>query len=673
MTIKSITTDRNAYSNTLKPINKWQSIYRRLSDAAKKLIPARLPVYLQAEASECGLACLAMIASYYRYEIDLPTLRRRFSVSQSGINLFNLSQLGQSMNLECRALALELDQLTSLAMPCVLHWDMNHFVVLRSINHKQAIIHDPAFGKRIIPISKLSKSFTGIALEVRPGANFKPDKNIQKITLKPLIGKLVGVRRGIIQIALCGILLEALSLILPFQLQLLVDQSLPTNNQELAFKVGTAFLAIVFVHALINGLRDWFLSLLSNSINFQWFGNVFSHLLRLPVHYFHKRHVGQIVANFSSIKEIQRTLTNTFLESTLDGLMSIGILLVMIWYSPLLTMIALVPVIIYSTLRFLLYDRERSLAALAISQESKQTTHFLESISGIESIKLFNREETRKQSWLDLVAQQLSAEANTNRFRIIFENSNRAIFGFERVISVWIAIILVMENTFSLGMMMAFLAYREQFSNRIGKLIDAFYELKRLSIYSERVADITFNEKEVQLPPRAIDHEKLTISVTDLFYRYSDSDPWVLENINLTIESGEFVAITGASGCGKTTLFKIMLGLLKPTKGAVSINNTPIPHLGSSNYRELVGTVMQNDQLFGGSVLDNITYFEENPNIEQAKSAARLAAIDDEIEAMAMGYETLVGNGGATLSGGAVTTPLAGTRLIQKTEDFIFR
>jgi ATP-binding cassette subfamily B protein RaxB len=236
--------------------------------------------------------------------------------------------------------------------------------------------------------------------------------------------------------------------------------------------------------------------------------------------------------------------------------------------------------------------------------------------------------------------------------------ANRGLFGFERVWVIWVGALLVLDQALTVGMLLAFVAYKEQFSQRVAALIDKWAELKMLKVQAERLADIVLAEPEAVLGAavlpdcRADDGRPPLIELRDVQFRYSDTEPEVLKQVSLRIEPGESVAIVGPSGCGKTTLIKLMLGVLQPTRGEMWVGGRALPALGTAPWRAMVGTVMQDEPLFSGSIADNISFFDPRTDMEWVMECARLAAVHDEIAALPMGYYTLIGDMGCALSGG---------------------
>ncbi|MEO8078887.1 MAG: peptidase domain-containing ABC transporter [Caldimonas sp.] len=627
----------------------------------------RLPIALQAEAAECGLACLAMISSYWGHRIDLASLRRRFSVSLKGATLTSLIHIAHSLGLQARPLKLHVEHVPDLKRPCVLHWDMNHFVVLKSLSRAGVVIHDPAVGERRLSNAEFANHFTGVALELVPGAGFTRVRETQTFSLMSLMGHVVGLRRGLAQLLLLGVALQVCALVIPFYMQWIVDEALVAADRDLITVLGLGFLLLVLVQTSISAVRSWVTTVLATNLNFQWLGNAFAHLMKLPLAYFEKRHLGDIVSRFGSIQTIQRSLTTQFVEGVIDGLLVVGTLVVMFIYSAQLTFVAIGAVVLYGLMRWAIFRSLREATAEQIIHAAKQQTHFLESARGVQSIRLFGRAQERRIGWMNALADQFNADLRISKLSISYQTANALLFDAERVIVIWLAALAVIDNRFSIGMLFAFISYKDQFSKRIASLIDKLFDLRMLRLHGERVADIVLTdvEREGEGQESKIGGERIapSIEVRNLAFRYADGEPFVLRNLNLTVPAGQCIALTGASGCGKTTLVKLLLGLLEPTEGEILVGGIKLAHFGLANYRQLVGTVMQDDQLFSGSIADNISFFDSLPSQPQIEASARLAAVHEEIMAMPMAYNTLVGDIGSGLSGGQRQRILLGRAL----------
>jgi ATP-binding cassette subfamily B protein RaxB len=613
-----------------------------------------VPTVLQTEAAECAIACLAMVASYWGHRIDLAAMRRRFPVSLKGSSLKSLITAANALGLQTRPLKLEPEQLGNLQLPCVLHWDLNHFVVLASVRGARAVLHDPGLGERRVSLAELSRHFTGVAVELVPGSSFRQAEERQRYTLLSLMGRVVGLRHGMVQLLVLAAALQVCALAAPFYLQWVIDEALVAADRDLITVLALGFLLLALVQAAITVVRSWVTTVLGINLNFQWLGNAFAHLMKLPMDYFEKRHLGDVLSRFGSIQAIQHSLTTQFVEGIVDGVLVLGALAVMLLYSATLSGVSVLAVALYGALRWALFRRIRDAMAEQMAHGARQQTHFLESVRGVQTIRLFDRAQERRIGWVNALADQFNAELRIARLSISYQGAQSLLFGTERVIVIWMAALAVLDGRFSVGMLFAFLAYKEQFSQRIAALVDKLSDLQMLRLHADRVADIVLTEPEQDEQDVEIDPQRIApaIEVRGLAFRYGVGEPWVIKDLDLDVPAGQCLAITGPSGCGKTTLIKLLLGLLSPVEGEIRVGGIPLKRLGLTNYRRMLGTVMQEDQLFAGTIADNIAFFDPSPDLERVESCARAAAVHGEIAAMPMGYGTLVGDIGSTLSGG---------------------
>jgi ATP-binding cassette subfamily B protein RaxB len=613
---------------------------------------SRLPLLLQTEAAECGIASLGMVACFHGHRVDLAALRRRFTVSLKGATLAYLMQAAGRLNLAPRPLRLELNELPLLRTPCILHWDLNHFVVLKSADARGAVIHDPAFGVRRLALADLSAHFTGVALELTPTTEFRKEDERRRVKLRDLMGPVTGLKRSMAEVFGLALALQAMALVSPFYLQWCVDGAVVSADRDLLTVLGLGFLMLAVMQVALSALRSWVVLYLGTTLNLQWLANVFSHLLRLPVSFFEKRHLGDIVSRFGAVNNIQRTLTSSFVEALIDGVMAVATLAMMLVYSMPLAAVALAAVTLYGLLRWWFYEPLRRATEEHIVHTAKQQSHFLETVRGVQSIKLFGRQEERRSRWLNLVVDATNQDVTVQKLALAFRSANGLVFGVERVAIIWIGSLAVLDSAFSVGMLFAFVSYKEQFSSRVAGLIDKLIDLRMLGLQAERLADIVLTAPERDAPAVMVDAIEPSLQLQNVSFRYSDTEPFVLLDCSLTVQAGECVAVVGPSGGGKTTLVKVMLGLLMPTDGKVLVGGVDIQKMGIERYRRLVGTVMQDDQLFAGSIGDNISFFDPGAGPEAIERVARLAAVHEEIAAMPMGYNTLIGDMGTALSGG---------------------
>ncbi|ODT97477.1 MAG: ABC transporter [Rhodanobacter sp. SCN 67-45] len=613
----------------------------------------RLRLVMQTEATECALACLAMIARYHGHELDLASMRRLFSTSLKGMNLIRLVEIAHQLGFEARPLRAELSYLSQAQMPCILHWNMNHFVVLRRVTRKGAEIYDPARGRYRMPLTEASKHFTGVVLELTPKADFSAIEERQRVSLRALTGRVTGLAPVLMQVFGLAFAIEVLALSMPFQMQWVVDQVLLSSDRNLLVVMTLGFLIVMAIQAGLTIARGWIISWLGATLNAQWTTNLFSHLLKLPLDYFEKRHMGDIVSRFTSVQAMQSTLTGTFVEAILDGLMGSLALIILCIYSLPLTSCVLGAFAVYSTLRWALYRKLWLINEEQLVYGSKQQSELMESVRGVQAIKLGNKQSARTARLANATLESAQRTMRAQRITLAFGAINQGLFGTQRILLIALGAYLVMTGMFSTGMLIAFVAYADQFSSKIGSLVDKVVDFRMLKLHTERIADIALSKPEQDTHGVYSGAEPAaSIEVKDLSFRYAEGEPWVLRHLNLTIHAGESVAIVGSSGCGKSTLVKLLVGLLEPTEGCIEIGGVSVKKYGLYNYRRLIGAVMQDDTLFAGSIADNIASFDSSADMQRVISAAAHAEMHQEIMAMPMGYESMVGDMGSALSGG---------------------
>jgi ATP-binding cassette subfamily B protein RaxB len=638
-------------------------------DALALRLGRRLPLVLQTEATECGLACLAMVAGYHGYHSRLSELRQRFNVSLKGMTLKQLMQVGQQLKLGTRAVKLDIQGLSQLKLPCVLHWDFNHFVVLKAVHDDGITLHDPAHGVRKLSVAEVSRSFTGVALELWPDSAFEPQVEAPKLKLRGLLGQVTGLYRSLLQVLLLAITLEVFALVSPFFMQWTIDHVIVSADRSLLTTLALGFFLLLLMQQVVSGVRAWVLMYLSTVLSMQWQANVFTHLLRLPLQYFQKRHLGDVVSRFGAVDNIQQTLTSAFLTVILDGLMTVATLGMMLLYSPTLAAVPMLAMVCYGVGRWVWFAPLRRASEEQIIHAAQQQSHFLETVRGIRPLKLFQRQEERRSAWLGHLVEQINAGLRVQKLQLLYQQLNGLLFGIESILVIWIGAGMVMDGHFSVGVMMAFILYKTQFNTRVASLIDKYVELRMLQLQGERLADIVLQEPEqteAQVDLNRLPQRRVGIEVNGLAYRYGEHEPWILQQVDMQIQPGESVAIVGPSGCGKSTLFNLLLGILPASQGQIRIAGIELAQLGLDGVRQVVGTVLQDDVLFAGSLRENISFFDPNADLSWVQHCAQMAAVHDEILAMPMGYNTLVGDMGTVLSGGQKQRILLARALYKK-------
>jgi ATP-binding cassette, subfamily B, bacterial CvaB/MchF/RaxB len=613
---------------------------------------SRTPLLLQSEAAECGLACLAMVAGHHGLHIDLGSLRARHGLSLKGATLADLVVLAGALKLSARSMKLEPEQLGRVQLPCVLHWDFNHFVVLTEVRRGHCTVHDPAHGERRCSSAELARHFTGIALELAPRHDFEVANQRRSLKLGALIGPLPGLRSAAVRIGAVAAVLQLLVLIAPFYLQWVVDQVLLAQDVDLLVVLAIGFGLLALLQAGVTALRGGLLMVVGTTLNLQMQSRLMQHLVRLPMAWFGKRHIGDVVSRFESASSIQRTLTGSLIETLIDGATALLTLGLMFFYAAPLAGVSAGAAALYAGLRAATHRPLRQATEEQIVRNARQHSHFLESVRGIQCIRLHAHEHSRVSAWRDLAVDHFNAALRTQRLALVHQSLQGLLLGLENVITVGLGAMLVLKtaegSAFSVGMLFAFFAYKTQFMQRFNSLVDKGLELRMLRLHTDRIADVALQAAEPDDDAALPDDEPPiaagAIALNHVGFAYAESDAPVLQDVSFSIAAGETVAIVGRSGGGKTTLVKLMLGLLAPTHGSITIDGMPLRQLGAARYRRAVASVMQDDQLFAGSIAENICFFEPQPDVARIERCARLAAVADDIAALPMRYHTLVGD-----------------------------
>ncbi|WP_440876483.1 peptidase domain-containing ABC transporter [Thalassotalea sp. PLHSN55] len=638
-----------------------------------------VPLILQSEIAECGLASLAMVASFHGHQLDMPAMRKRFSANLKGMSLQQLIELGDSLGLASRALQCPIDEAHKLATPCILHWDLNHFVVLTKVSGKGShptkgakfSINDPAMGKRTLNTEEFSKHFTGICLELTPTSKFEVKEEQAQMKFTQLWSSMSGLKLGLVKLIGLSLVLQLFALMTPYYMQWVVDEVLISFDKPLLTVLAIGFALIAIISVVTNAVRSWLILRLSSLLNMQMGVNLLRHLLRLPMNYFESRHIGDIVSRFGSLAQIRERITTGFVETLVDGVMAITVLIMMALYSLKLTAVVLGAIALYAIVRLALYRPLHQATEEMIQSSAKEQSNFLENIRGIQTIKLFGNESQRQGIWQNRYAEVINSEIRLGRLNISFDSFNKLLFGLENVLVIYFAALMVMANSLSVGMVLAFIAYKGQLTGRFANLIEQIIQFKMMRLHLDRITDIALTEQEANREGEATfsnsenQEPKGQLTLENICFSYSDEQAPILNNVNLKLDAGESIAITGPSGAGKTTLMKIMLGLLQPTSGNVYLDGKDITQVGLKNYRKKIAAVMQDDTLLAGSIADNVSFFDPQPNYLKIEQCAHLAAIHDDITKMTMGYNSLVGDMGSNLSGGQIQRLLLARALYQ--------
>ncbi len=618
----------------------------------------RTPHIPQSEASECALACLAMVAGYHGYKTDLAAMRQRHGMSLKGATLKQVIQVAEDLGFNARPLRGEIDDLPHLSLPAILHWNLNHFVVLVRISNgiggKRYHIHDPARGVLRLAHDEISRSFTGVALDLLKAESFRPKVAQTKLGITQLWSSMSGFWQTLRQVLLLSMVLQIASLASPFFLQISIDTVAPTFDRDLLLMLAIGFGGLAVINMMASWMRSLIIVTLNNSLSYQVVVNLFRHLLRLPLSWFEKRHVGDVLSRFGSTQPITQLLSQGMIAGFIDGAMVVLTLAMMFIYSPMLAGIAVAALASYAAVRLLFIQSLRYRNVDAITNAARENSAFIESVRGISAIKAFGQEGNRQRIWQKAKADSINSQIRLGRLNAGFDAAAQAVLAIERILFVYIAVSLALDARITIGMIFAFQAYKQQFLDASMRLIEQAINFNLIKVHLTRIADIAGSLPEDGERGGSGERPDFSqpIELRSVAYRYGMNEPDVLKGISLAIQPGEMLALVGPSGGGKTTLAKVIMGLFEPSHGEVRVGGRSITSFGKRTFRQSIGSVAQDDVLYAGTLAENIAFFDPEIDMAQVEEAARLAAIHDEIERLPLRYDSLIGDMGSVLSGG---------------------
>ncbi|HYD38546.1 MAG TPA: peptidase domain-containing ABC transporter, partial [Allosphingosinicella sp.] len=609
-----------------------------------------LPVLYQSETTECGLACLAMIASYYGHHLDLNDARHRFHISSKGTSLKHVVQFARAIGLAARALRVEPDHLGQIQCPAILHIDMTHFVVLKEMRGRDAIVHDPAVGPRRLGADQIERRFTGVVLELAPTATFERRKAGAKLRLGSL-AEGIGVDPGVWPKALIlSIALQLLILAAPFYVQLVIDRGIVQGDAGALAPLAAGFAMLVGLRVAGALVRQRVLLALGGFLNARLTARVAHHMLRLPNRWFASRQISGLLSRINSTQPIRDLVAEGLIAALVDGAMAILTIAVAAMFAPALAFVVLAGFGCSALLKWWQVRQSMPREHEYIETHAKAQQELIETVRAIATVKLFRKEADREARWGDRHVQSVNARYGLDRIRTSADIGREAIQAVTLILVVYLGALQVIAGTTTLGLLMAFITYQQMFASSASALLDFVGRFRLLDVHLQRLADVMLEapEEDADAPVLGGRLHGLggAVAARHLTFRYAAMEEPVLTDLSFEVARGEFVAITGPSGGGKTTLLNLLVGLLEPSDGQVLYDGVPLRTLGVGAVRDQIGVVMQDDILLSGSLAQNITFFDSSPDLEWMRECARMAAIDEDIARFPMAYHTMVGDMG---------------------------
>ena len=624
----------------------------------------------QHQQSECGLACLAMVADFHGLRLDLSTIRARTGSAGRGHTLQALMETAAKLGLSARPLRLELEELSKLKVPCVLHWDLDHYVVLERARKQRALIADPAGERRWRPLEQLDRHFTGVALELTPAADFRSEDLRGALPLRSIARSFDRLARTLAGLTVIALAMQILSLAPPILSQILIDEVTTSQDSELLRSMLIAMALLAAIAIPLRLLQSWIGIWLSTSISLQTSRNLTRQLFSLPARFFRERHVGDVVSRMQSMSPIIQFATNSVVSGIINLLQVSLAGVVMLIYSPVLMLISVAGMALRTGLVWSVLPTQRRLARDGLVAGAKQSSAMLESLRGSETVKALGGESERLTVWQTHLVDKLNLDVRSARIGMYSGAGLSALGEAEQIAFLGVGVLALFNGQITLGALFAFMTLRGRFSGALGALIALFQQAYMLRLHAERLGDIVEHESEPAngLPIGRLDG---AFEAQELGFAYNSNEGFVLRGFSCRIEPGQLVVLTGPSGSGKSSFLKLLAGLESATEGRLLADGTELDRLDRRQYRRQLGLVLQGDVLFRGSIAENISFFDPAPDAQRIDEVARLAAVDAEIRQFPMGMASQIGDMGSNLSGGQAQRILLARALYRRPKALI--
>jgi ATP-binding cassette, subfamily B, bacterial len=617
---------------------------------SRRSMRRRVSIVHQMEMAECGAACLAMVLGFHGRHVPLAELRDTCAVNRDGANAYNLLKAARQNGLEGNALRiLQTAELLQLTLPAILHWNFNHFVVLEKGGRNGLTIIDPNGGRQTVSMQEVDRRFTGIVLCFQPGNGFQL-RAASRPTLTRYRALLASLLPNLGQILLATLALQFLGLVAPVASLLLLDRVITPRQLPWMWGLAIALGATIGARALLTLVRSWALQGLQNALDASLMGRFLDHLLHLPLVFFLQRETGDLVQRVQSNAILRQLFSSQSLSALLDSTLLLTYALLMLAFHWPLGLVVLA----FGIARVLLFvglrKRSQRIMTSELAGSGRENAALVAALTGLETTRAIGGEDRMVARWLQPMAATLNRQIERRRLEINVDQLATLLKALALAAVFIIGGHAVVDRQITLGVFAAFLTLQTLFIQPLESLMQAAAQLQYLSTHLHRLDDVL--EAPVETAGRRRPQLAGTIELEAVSFGYSAHASALLHDISLTIGKGEKIAIVGRSGAGKSTLARLLLGMHLPDAGTIRFDGHDIREFNLSQLRRQMGVVQQETFLFDDSIRANLSLNDPELPLERLRWAARLACIDDVIEALPQGYQSRVGENGCLLSGG---------------------
>ena len=644
------------------------------------------PHYKQRDHKDCGPTCLKIIAKHYNKTIHLEQLRQLSETTRSGSSLLGLSEASEGLGFRSLGIKVDLQRLLEAPLPCVLHWNKNHYVVLYKIKKDVFYTSDPAHGllkynkadflKHWIGNNADDETEEGIALLLEPTPKFYTtnfDDKEKRMGFRFLFKYLFKYKRFLWQLVIGLLAASLLQLIFPFLTQSVVDVGIKNQDIHFIYLILFAQLAVFLGRTAIEVVRSWILLHLSTRINISLVSDFFIKLMNLPIAFFDTRMTGDILQRINDHKRIERILTTSSLNVLFSMVNLLVFSLVLAYYNMTLFFIFLVGSVLYFLWIAIFLKKRRDLDYKQFSVVSQEQSKVIELINSMQEIKLHNAEKQKRWGWEFLQARLFKVSIEGLALEQYQNVGSGFINELKNILITILSAKLVIDGEITLGMMLAISYIVGQLNSPIAQLINFVREVQDAKISLDRLSEIHNKDDEEQLDDQKIKDisKDAHFELKNISFRYIGSDQLVLKDLDLIIPSNKITAIVGTSGSGKTTLMKLLLKFYEPNEGMIKLGVYDLKNVSQKVWRNQSGVVMQEGYIFSDTIANNIAVGVDFVDKQKLAHAVDVANIQEFIETLPLSYNTKIGMEGVGLSTGQKQRLLI-ARAVYKNPNYLF-